>query len=89
MKINKNEVIKYVEKNEEKYSNELVKNFLDISAQISFWEDLKYENEILMFIYANLHDFTIVLDFEEILKITTIFHKLENPNSLFLEKQKR
>lgn len=89
MKINKNEVIKYVEKNEEKYSNELVKNFLDISAQISFWEDLKYENEILMFIYANLHDFTIVLDFEEILKITTIFHKLENPNSLFLEKAEK
>lgn len=89
MKINKNEVIKYVEKNEEKYSNELVKNFLDISAQISFWEDLKYENEILMFIYANLHDFTIVLDFEEILKITTIFHKLENPNSLFIEKAEK
>ena len=89
MKINKNEVIKYVEKNENKYSKELVKNFLDISAQISFWEDLKYENEILMFIYGNLHDFTIVLDFEEILKITTIFHKLENPNSLFIEKAEK
>ena len=42
-------------------------------------EDLKYENEILMFIYANLHDFTIVLDFEEILKNhNNFFIKLEN-----------
>ena len=38
MKINKNEIIKYVEKNEEKYSNELVKNFLDISAKSLFWK---------------------------------------------------
>ena len=87
--INKNEVIEYIEKNEDKYSKELVEKFLEISVQISFWEDLKYENEILMFIYANLHDFTIVLDFEEILKITTIFHKLENHNSLFLERAEK
>lgn len=89
LNINKNEVISNVERNEDKYSKELVEKFLDISFQISFWEDLKYENEILMFIYANLHDFTIVLDFEEILKITTIFHKLENQNSLFLERAEK
>lgn len=89
LNINKNEVIEYIEKNEEKYSKEIVEKFLEISVQISFWEDLKYENEILMFIYANLHDFTIVLDFEEILNITTIFHKLENQNSLFLERAEK
>jgi HD-GYP domain-containing protein (c-di-GMP phosphodiesterase class II) len=31
-----------------------------------------------------LHDFTTILDFEEVLKITTVFHKIVNSNSNFL-----
>lgn len=56
----------------------------EISSQVGFFLDLLSENEILMFIYASLHDFTTVLDFEEVLKITTVFHKIVNPNSNFL-----
>ena len=56
----------------------------EISNQVGFFLDLLSENEILMFIYASLHDFTTVLDFEEVLKITTVFHKIVNPNSNFL-----
>ncbi len=57
---------------------------LDISSQVGFFLDLLNENDILMFIYASLHDFTTILDFEEILKITTVFHKIINPNSNLL-----
>ncbi len=57
---------------------------LDISSQVGFFLDLLNENDILMFIYASLHDFTTILDFEEILKITTVFHKIVNPNSNLL-----
>lgn len=56
----------------------------EISNQVGFFLDLLSENEILMFIYASLHDFTTVLDFEEVLKITMVFHKIVNPNSNFL-----
>lgn len=56
----------------------------EISNQVGFFLDLLSENEILMFIYASLHDFTTILDFEEVLKITTVFHKIVNPNSNFL-----
>ena len=39
-----------------------------------------------MFIYSSLHDFTTILDFEDILEITTIFHKLKNKNSKLLQR---
>lgn len=67
---------KFVEENNSKLK--------EISNQVGFFLDLLSENEILMFIYASLHDFTTVLDFEEVLKITTVFHKIVNPNSNFL-----
>lgn len=66
------------------YIKENKNELLDISSQVGFFLDLLNENDILMFIYASLHDFTTILDFEEILKITTIFHKIVNPNSNLL-----
>lgn len=66
------------------YIKENKSELLDISSQVGFFLDLLNENDILMFIYASLHDFTTILDFEEILKITTVFHKIVNPNSNLL-----
>jgi len=83
---NRKKVLKYVKSNKNNYSKELVNNFLEVSSQIFFWLDLQYENEILMYIYSSLHDFTTILDFEEILNLTTIFHKLENKNSQLLQR---
>ncbi|WP_195783442.1 hypothetical protein [Aliarcobacter butzleri] len=83
---NRKKVLKYVKSNKNNYSKELVNNFLEVSSQISFWLDLQYENEILMYIYSSLHDFTTILDFEQILNLTTIFHKLENKNSQLLQR---
>lgn len=68
---------KYIEENNNK--------LLDISKQVGFWLDLQNENDILGFIYNTLHDFTTIFDFEEILKITTVFHKIISPKSRFLE----
>jgi response regulator RpfG family c-di-GMP phosphodiesterase len=72
-------------KNEANFSKDLIENFLDISKQVGFWLDLQNENDILMFIYSSLEDFTTILDFEEILKITEVFHKIVNPDSIFIE----
>ena len=83
---NRVKAIEFVKENKENFSNELINNFLEVSSQISFWLDLQYENEILMYIYSSLHDFTTILDFEEILNLTTIFHKLENKNSQLLQR---
>jgi HD-GYP domain-containing protein (c-di-GMP phosphodiesterase class II) len=66
------------------YIKENKNELLDISSQVGFFLDLLSENEIFMFIYASLHDFTTILDFEEILKITTVFHKIINPDSNLL-----
>lgn len=65
--------------------DKLKETFFDISKKLSFWLDLQNDSEILIFIYSNLADFTKVLDFEDILKMTTIFHKLQNPNSQILK----
>lgn len=67
------------------FSNDIKDAFLDISSNISFWLDLLNENDILMFIYSNLQDFTSILPFEEVLKLTRVFHKYENPRSVLLQ----
>jgi len=82
----KPEVIDFVENNKEKYfSKEIVEIFLEISSKISFWLDLKNENEILYFIFANLHDFTTVLKFEDLLKITSKIYLVSDENSKLIE----
>lgn len=70
--------------NAKKFIEENNPKLKEISNQVSFFLDLLNENDILMFIYASLDDFTTILDFEEILKITTVFHKIVNPNSNLL-----
>ncbi|MBS9782823.1 MAG: hypothetical protein KGV43_03380 [Arcobacter sp.] len=67
------------------FSEELVKLFLDLSSNISFWLDLKYEQNLILFIYSSLYDFTMALDFEDLLKITKVFSQIENPNSKLVE----
>lgn len=69
----------------EKICDEEIKNkFLDLVKSSSFFLDLDDENEILRFIYSNLSDFTKVLDFEEILKMSEVLHKYENKDSHIL-----
>ncbi|WP_418186887.1 HD-GYP domain-containing protein [Aliarcobacter lanthieri] len=79
------ECIEFVKNNEDIYSKDLIEKFYKISNKLTFWLDLENESEIVMFIYSNLSDFTKVLDFEDILNMTTIFHKFQNPNSQILK----
>ncbi|RBQ28333.1 HD-GYP domain-containing protein [Aliarcobacter vitoriensis] len=79
------ECLEYIKNNEDIYSKDLIEKFCKISNKLSFWLDLENESEIVMFIYSNLSDFTKVLDFEDILNMTTIFHKFQNLNSKILK----
>lgn len=83
---NRLEAIEFAKKNRDNFSESLVNNFLEVSLQLPFWLDLQNENEIMMYIYNSLHDFTTIVNFEEILELTTIFHKLENKNSQIIER---
>lgn len=74
---------KYVE---EQNINQTIKNsFFEISNKLSFWLDLENDSEIVMFIYSNLDDFSKVLDFEEILKMTTQIHLFINKESKIIK----
>lgn len=75
---------KFVEKQN---IDETIKNsFFKISSKLSFWLDLENENEIVLFIYSNLSDFTKVLDFEEILEMTKEINLFVNKESEIIEK---
>lgn len=78
--------IEFVKENKDNYSKEIVESFLKISSNISFFLDIQSENEIINFIYSNLSDFTTILDFEEIVKLSVIFHNLENKDSQILQR---
>ena len=67
------------------FSRQIIENFFECVRDVSFWQDMLNEQDTMMFIYASLHDFTKPLDFEDILKMTTIFHKIENPQSKLIE----
>lgn len=79
------DAIDFTKNNQKKFSKELIENFFEISKNLTFWLDLENESEIVIFIYSNLEDFTKALDFEDILKMTKVFHKLENPKSNILD----
>lgn len=67
------------------FSRQIIEKFFECVVDVSFWQDMLSEQETTMFIYSALHDFTKVLDFEDILKITSNFHKIENPQSKLID----
>lgn len=67
------------------FSRQIIEKFFECVKDVSFWQDMLNEQDTTMFIYSSLHDFTKPLDFEDILKMTTIFHKIENPQSKLIE----
>ncbi|AXX91633.1 phosphohydrolase [Malaciobacter molluscorum LMG 25693] len=82
----KQNAINFVIKNENiLFSKKIVNIFLEVSSSIVFWLDLEDENDILMFIYNTLEDFTAPMNFENILKITQFISKLENPNTKLVD----
>lgn len=71
------------------FKKEFAQYFLSYSKKTSFYLDLQNENEILFYIFSNLLDYSKVLNYDELLSITSIFANLELKNSqilLLLEK---
>ena len=71
------------------FDKKIVDVFLDIATNIDFWIDIQNENDIVYFIFNNLHDFTIALDFQEVLKITNVLNNILNENSNLLENSRK
>lgn len=83
---NRNEIKKFLKENENRlFSSDLVECFEEFSKTESFWLDLQNENELLTFIFSTLQDKTIVLDFEELLEITSIFTLFTNKDLSIIE----
>ena len=51
-----------------------------------FFFDILYDEQIVLFIYSNLQDFTKVLDFEDILKMTNEFNLYIDKESKIIER---
>ncbi len=67
------------------FSEDLVDKFFECVNDISFWEDMFNESDTLALIYSSFEDYTAPLDFEQLVKITRVFHLLENFSSRFLD----
>jgi len=82
---NREEIISFIKSEENKlFSTDMIECFEEFSSSTSFWLDLQNENEMMTFIFSKLQDFTIALDFEEILEITKIFSSLLADESALL-----
>lgn len=83
---NRMRIVEFLNENENVlFSSDMVECFTQFSQNISFWLDLQNEHELLTFIFSNLRDYSIALDFEEVLKMTSIFTKIVNSDLSLIE----
>jgi len=82
---NRKDIINFVKKNNNTLFDKSISDiFIEISSNIEFWLDIQNENDILQFIFNNLHDFTRALDFEEVLNITKTFLNIIEQDSVLI-----
>ena len=82
---NRKEIISFVKSSSNTvFDDNISKIFLDLCKEIEFWIDIQNENDILQFIFNNLHDFTTALDFEKVLGITKQFFYILEKDSTFI-----
>ncbi|OCL85755.1 hypothetical protein AAX26_01822 [Aliarcobacter thereius] len=81
---NKKVILEFIDKSS---CNEDIKNVLiELISKVSFHLDLENSNEIVLFIYSKLNDFTTVLKFEDILKMSMKFNSFVEKDSKIVEK---
>ncbi|OCL96465.1 HD domain-containing phosphohydrolase [Aliarcobacter thereius] len=81
---NKKVILEFIDKSS---CNEDIKDVLiELISKVSFHLDLENSNEIVLFIYSKLNDFTIVLKFEDILKMSMKFNSFVEKDSKIVEK---
>lgn len=87
---NREDIITFVKDNSNALFDEnIAKIFIDSISSIEFFIDIQNENDILQFIFNNLHDFTRALDFVDILNITeSFFNILEKDSALISNCEK-
>lgn len=80
--LKKEQILNYIKQNEEVlFSKQLVEAFFEVSKSLNFWLDLQSNEDILLFIYTLLEDFSAPLEFEKILEISRVFAYIQNPKS--------
>ena len=85
---NRRAIVMFIKSNEQRlFSLDMSEIFCDeLAVDIGFWLDFQYENQLLSFLFQTLNDFSIVLDFEELLQISSIFTFLVDTKSKIVQK---
>ncbi|HJE03803.1 MAG TPA: hypothetical protein K8U92_07990, partial [Aliarcobacter thereius] len=78
------ELLEFID--ESLYKKDIKEIFLKLISKVSFHLDLENSNEIVLFIYSKLNDFTTVLKFEDILKMSMKFNSFVEKDSKIVEK---
>ena len=87
---NRKDIISFVKDSKNiLFDEDISEIFLDISSSIEFFLDIQNENEILYFIFNNLHDFTSALDFEDVLNITKEYLNILEKDSLLISNSEK
>ncbi len=80
---NKTNIKTYVkEQSNIRFSKNICEAFLDLSDNLGFYLDLQNENEILSYIFNTIQDFTKIISFEDLFKITSLFTKITQTNEI-------
>lgn len=88
--INKDTIIEFLkDANNKLFSFEIIDAFLNESKRVSFWLDLQNENEMLMYIFSNLRDYTKIYTYEKILELTKTFTHMINSDTKILDYTKK
>ncbi len=83
---NRNKIIDFVNKNKFRYySPELVEHFNKLATNTSFWLDLQSPNLEKMVI-AKIPDFTMNIELEHLVKLSSIFSTIIDSNSSFTSR---
>ncbi len=78
---NKTNIKTYVkEQSDKRFSKKICEVFLELSDNISFYLDLQNENEILSYIFNTVQDFSEIVTFEDLFKITSTFTQITQVN---------
>ena len=86
---NRKNIISFVNENSNKsLSKEICDLFLEISLSTTFWLDIQNENENLLYIYSSLNDFTKIINFEDLLEMTSIFTKMSDGENSIIKRSK-
>lgn len=72
---NKDEIIDIILQ-QESFSDELKESFADLSSDMTFWLDLTNELQLPFFIYNFLQDFTIEIEYIQLIKLSKIVSEI-------------